>query len=889
MKRTLCVLKQEEAPAPEGKQEVRMDQEMLLSRLQKEHAVIFGTGFVARMFWHALLQHRLEGRITAFLESDPRPGRTYQGLPVISAFSDAADHNSLVCLAVHESIAGEMKEKLQDAGFSCVVWIAPLLCDLLYGPPLAAGLVDVNEILDSQDPDENWIALRYGAMRDYYRQTADYAFAGEVYCRAIALHCGYETAKKRALAMERLADSVKQNGFDPEHPVCIDENKCIIDGLHRFAAAVCCGIRQIPCIIYHASPVYSTLLDDRNRLPDRILAEADLPEGGYAWLRQAKEELFAMADAGPDLTEKTKADPAVSVIVPVYNVEGYIDVCMESIVSQTLRDFEVLLINDGSDDGSPEKCRAWAARDPRIRLFDRENGGVAKARNFGVSEARGKYLAFVDPDDWLDPRYLELLYERLESSGSAFAECDLWRYDNRTGRKIYRSCSGRMGQPYTFREHMKYGPTATYKSMSRRDLWLKYSIHMPDCAFESPAIYSLVLALSGHVESVPEALYYYRRFRENSLIETGYAAKDGTPNNTLGTEAMEFLLSEFKRCGLYEEFSDTLPGVVTYRLSDILATQFHRKNTADYREVVRNYRGFLKRAFPGKAYPVYITWGGYNLNRILTHMNILHDPYCRFNFSSLISIAGEQPAADPFLHRNRYRNIMLERERQQSFWNILEETGPSLLFMDLLEERFDMVPAGNGWITGSDAYEGREQGGPRIPRGKEPACGTKSAGTAGNSGLREGASGLLLRESGESTGVLPRESGESTGLLPRDSEECTGLFRKSAEAFRQRVLQTVPRIRLVLIENYLSEKAGDLKKQTCFDDLCGIRRTNRILRTYYGFMEELWPEALIIRPEGRELYFTDSRYEYGAVPSHLNEIVNQQIAEEIEELLRRSL
>ena len=218
-----------------------MDQEMLLSRLQKEHAVIFGTGFVARMFWHALLQHRLEGRITAFLESDPRPGRTYQGLPVISAFSDAADHNSLVCLAVHESIAGEMKEKLQDAGFSCVVWIAPLLCDLLYGPPLAAGLVDVNEILDSQDPDENWIALRYGAMRDYYRQTADYAFAGEVYCRAIALHCGYETAKKRALAMERLADSVKQNGFDPEHPVCIDENKCIIDGLHRFAAAVCCG------------------------------------------------------------------------------------------------------------------------------------------------------------------------------------------------------------------------------------------------------------------------------------------------------------------------------------------------------------------------------------------------------------------------------------------------------------------------------------------------------------------------------------------------------------------------------------------------------------------------------------------------------------------------
>ena len=529
--------------------------------------------------------------------------------------------------------------------------------------------------------------------------------------------------------------------------------------------------------------------------------------------------------------------PAISVIIPVYNVADYIDICMESVVSQSFADFEVLLINDGSTDASGEKCRLWKARDARIRLIEKENEGVAASRNLGVREARGEYLAFVDPDDWLDLRYLEKLYRAVRESGGDFAECDLWRCDNRSGKKIYRSCGARMGLEYTLEEHMKYGPTATYKSLSRRSLWIRHGIRMPDCAFESPAIYALVLALSGSAARVPEALYYYRRFRENSLIETGYAHRDGSPNNTLGIEAMDFLLSEFRRCGLYEQYRAILPGVVCYRLSDILAMQFHRKRAEDYREVVENYRRFLRRAFPDGKHERYVTWGGYNLNRILVHMDRLHDPACRFNFSSLISLAGEKPDAAPFRHKNRYRALMLEREREQTLWELLERQRPALFFLDLIEERFDLVRAGEGWLTRSDAYDGRLEGG---------------------------------------------SGGE---VLSRYSEECTALFAESAARFLRRLRQTLPEIRLVLVENLLSEKVGDLDGCAPFPELSEIRRMNTLLKSYYRILEALWPDAVVIRPDDEELYFTDRKYEYGAVPSHLNELVNQRIAERIEAAL----
>ena len=101
----------------------------------------------------------------------------------------------------------------------------------------------------------------------------------------------------------------------------------------------------------------------------------------------------------------------ISIIVPVYNVENYLRMCLDSIMSQTYQNFECLLINDGSPDNSADICREYVSKDSRFRYFEKENGGLSDARNYGIRQSKGSYLTFVDSDDWLDSYYIETLYD----------------------------------------------------------------------------------------------------------------------------------------------------------------------------------------------------------------------------------------------------------------------------------------------------------------------------------------------------------------------------------------------------------------------------------------------------------------------------------------------
>lgn len=114
--------------------------------------------------------------------------------------------------------------------------------------------------------------------------------------------------------------------------------------------------------------------------------------------------------------------PLISVIVPVYKVEAYLDKCISSIVGQTYADLEIILVDDGSPDRSGEICDAWAVRDSRIRVIHQKNAGGGAARNAGLDTARGDLIAFVDSDDYLAPDMYTHLYELL-MRGADIAEC----------------------------------------------------------------------------------------------------------------------------------------------------------------------------------------------------------------------------------------------------------------------------------------------------------------------------------------------------------------------------------------------------------------------------------------------------------------------------------
>ena len=102
----------------------------------------------------------------------------------------------------------------------------------------------------------------------------------------------------------------------------------------------------------------------------------------------------------------------ISIIIPIYDVESYLRKCLDSIIEQSFPYFELLLINDGSTDASAQICQEYVEKDDRIRYFEKENGGVSSARNFGIKHSRGEYITFIDSDDWVEPNYLEIFISR---------------------------------------------------------------------------------------------------------------------------------------------------------------------------------------------------------------------------------------------------------------------------------------------------------------------------------------------------------------------------------------------------------------------------------------------------------------------------------------------
>ena len=116
-------------------------------------------------------------------------------------------------------------------------------------------------------------------------------------------------------------------------------------------------------------------------------------------------------------------EPIVSVIVPVYRVESYLDRCIQSIVSQTYGFLDIILVDDGSPDNCPGMCDEWAQNDSRIKVIHKDNGGLSDARNAGLKSASGEYIAFVDSDDWIAPEFIERLLSAMRNDGSQIAAC----------------------------------------------------------------------------------------------------------------------------------------------------------------------------------------------------------------------------------------------------------------------------------------------------------------------------------------------------------------------------------------------------------------------------------------------------------------------------------
>lgn len=537
---------------------------------------------------------------------------------------------------------------------------------------------------------------------------------------------------------------------------------------------------------------------------------------------------------------KEKHTVPISIIVPVYNVYEWIDECIQSIVDQTFRDFEVILINDGSTDQSNIKCMQWKERDDRIRYIDKENEGVFITRNLGLKEARGKYIIFVDSDDWLDLHYVEKLYNMALDTNADIVECDFWRFNNITGNKTYRPCYGHMEKEYSLEDHIIYGESVLWKYLSKKSFWIENDIVIPNCLGSAQVVYVLLLVLGAKIVNIHEPLYYYRRLRKGSILDIN--GKGTTEEGRMGLQELDVLVNEFIDRGLYEKCEEILERTVKYRLSDLLAAQFARKTSEEFEIQYKNYYKYIDEKFPKKRNNKYFIFGGYNLNKILSYLPEIQNPFYRFNFSSIISIMHPVDYIEDWEHNNQYRRKMIDRDLYASFWDILKEVRPKYVFLDFIEERFDVIKLKSGaFITQSDALVGSSI---------------------------EHKDGIIIR---------------------RDSQECEEQWEKDCMDFYEKIIQYISAENIILVENYLSEEVGNIYSKRVYENIEEIRKTNCILKKYYDFFKENFKEVKCIEAYKCDYYFTDEKYEYGAVPSHLNEVVNKNIASKINEMLKNDM
>ena len=208
----------------------------------------------------------------------------------------------------------------------------------------------------------------------------------------------------------------------------------------------------------------------------------------------------------------------ISIIVPVYNVEKYLRECLDSLINQTLEDIEIICVNDGSTDSSPQILEEYASKDSRIKIFNQKNQGVSSAYNNGIKQVKGKYFTIVDSDDWIREDSCELLYETIEKRKSDILLFAYIKYQNdsfvkdRRLEKLEEFAEGGNIKFSDYYEDFIKGPLLSCGKLYRTDFIHKNNVLFPlniqcceDIVFSTRAYIN-----AESISILDTGLYYYR-------------------------------------------------------------------------------------------------------------------------------------------------------------------------------------------------------------------------------------------------------------------------------------------------------------------------------------------------------------------------------------------
>lgn len=262
----------------------------------------------------------------------------------------------------------------------------------------------------------------------------------------------------------------------------------------------------------------------------------------------------------------------ISVIVPIYNMEQLMRKCLDSILAQTFREYECLLIDDGSTDSSSAICDEYAAKDSRFKAFHKPNGGLSDARNYGLAKSIGEYTIFFDPDDWVDADCLKDLYAKAQDVDADMVMCDVYYNDKYSQR--YSKMEPTALDNYSVIQDLLNNKIHgfTWNKLLRRKLYNDYKISYPKGIYGCEDLYTMCELLKNDIKIayLPKAYYHYmfysnttqsRKYDENTYLvdvqirDMFVSLLKSTPFADLVNETMTMRIFEHAFFAGYNEYT----------------------------------------------------------------------------------------------------------------------------------------------------------------------------------------------------------------------------------------------------------------------------------------------------------------------------------------------
>ena len=529
----------------------------------------------------------------------------------------------------------------------------------------------------------------------------------------------------------------------------------------------------------------------------------------------------------------------VSIIIPVYNTERYLDKCIQSILRQTYTSLEIIFINDGSTDHSLQILEKYQAEDDRIQIISVENGGQGRARNIGIERAKGEYIMFVDSDDWISEDCVEVLYSALVEKQCDISMGDIakTKFEEEEIISVLNTRMPALVDKHNKKEFLFDILSYPFAQLIRKELFAEHGISFPSHYFEDVATLPLIYAVADKICYQKNTIYYYRSWSGSTVnniklvgdrMSCVYTLRDG-----------------LKRLGLYEEYKEEFlkfarrrRGINRRVVRELLDRQYQ---AYERRQLICDYE-ILGRCEDKTGLRACV-YGSYNLMiaaKIFLRLKNEEQVPNYFGFQNIISstspknktleaVISSLPDGNPFR-----KKALVQDFKKTLFHQNPEQGGIDYFILDFLEERYDVGCMGDACFTMSDAF--------------------LDVKTCMHMGF---------------------------GVLTSFSPEWKWVWQERCHEFIRSVREIVGDGKILLVKMKLSERQRQRGEEALFDDASSIRQINGNLEGCYDYFIQHCPEALVVEVEHLESFFTDRQFRHGCFPWHLNEDAYREIAGEM--------